>query len=259
MLQLRSLRKIFRRSDGSEIVAIDALNASFAPGEFVVLIGPNGSGKSTLFDLITGRSRLDGGAIFFDGADITRVSPHIRAQYVGLVSQSRELGLPRAMTVEEILRLALESRGIHNRAAALNYARQQLESLNPRLPRLMKSQIWSLSGGEYQLVSLAVAQTLLEPPERAPKAAILLLDEHTSHLAPAASQHVLQATVSLSKMQGMLTIMATHDPYVATTVGNRQIVLRDGRLLYDLTGAERIVEPNELRARMVGDWERQQP
>ncbi len=112
MLELRSICKTFHRSDGSKVVALDGVSTSFAAGEFVVLIGPNGSGKSTLLDLIAGRILSDHGAIVFDGMDITRAPAYTRAHYVSLVSQSRELGLPRAMTVEEVLRLALESRGI---------------------------------------------------------------------------------------------------------------------------------------------------
>src|SRR5258708_7875265 len=75
---LLELRKVSRSFGG--LAAVKAVDLNVETGEIVGLIGPNGAGKTTLFNLITGAYRPNAGAILFEGADITRMQPHIRCQ-----------------------------------------------------------------------------------------------------------------------------------------------------------------------------------
>jgi putative ABC transport system ATP-binding protein len=245
MLRLKQVTKSFRLPYGTIIKAVDKLSLSIAKTDFAVVVGPNGAGKSTLFDLISGRSYVDSGQIFFNNMDITFRPAHKRSRYITLISQLRGAGLPRAMTVREAIRLALEAGRRPLGTSIDKCISERLEVLEPGLSRLLTNQIWHLSGGEYQLVALSVATILCE--QSTDGLHIILLDEHVSQLAPKARDRVLRATTDLVNRQHLTALLATHSPVIATSLGNRQIVIANGRVVIDRSGADRINDVKDFR------------
>jgi putative ABC transport system ATP-binding protein len=209
MLKIDQLIKKFPLPNGSVITALDGFSLTLSKGDFAVIIGPNGSGKSTLFDLIAGRSFANAGRILFDGRDITFTPPHRRASKITLISQSRGSGLPRAMTVREVIELALGTNGISKLKKTAKDVSTELDVLGP-----------GLSG---------------------------IIDEHISQLAPDAKDRVLRVTTELIARKHLTAVLATHDPDVATVTGNRQLIIKKGKLDRDYSGEERIRDVADLR------------
>jgi putative ABC transport system ATP-binding protein len=218
------------------------LSLSLEPGEFVVLVGANGAGKTTLFEIIAGRIRPDAGRILLNGVDITGIPAHRRSRCVTLVSQQRGAGLPQAMTIYEVMRLTAETCGAESDARSIA---AKLDALEPGLSRILENQVRYVSGGEYQLVCLAVAALLCEANRG--NEHVLLLDEHVSQLAPGARDRVLGATRKLVETRQLTTILATHSPSVAVSVGTRQVVLAGGMVAADLKAEKRLRDYEMLR------------
>jgi len=246
MLRLKRVSKRFNIDSDREVVALNALDFELARGEFVTMVGENGSGKTTLLRVVTGEIAADAGQVLFGNVDATKMPPYHRARFVTHIHQSRESGLPLSLTVEEVMRLALESRthgitrrGIHQRAE------EQLESLRKGLSRTLKEQVWHLSGGEHQLVNLAVASVFADGPSKGGH--ILLLDEHVSQLDPVAHSVVMEATDQLIRSRRLSAVMATHNFELAVEYGDRQVVLSEGRILKEFVGESRIRSPRELK------------
>jgi putative ABC transport system ATP-binding protein len=248
MLTLDNISKKYLIPGNRVIVAVDRLSLELTLGAFAVVVGANGAGKSTLFDLIVGHSSVDEGRILIGGVDVTTTAAHKRSRRVTLISQSRSASLPKALTVREVMRLAMESGGGCRNSRLDRACCEKLEGLERNLSRILNSQLWHLSGGEYQLVALAVATVLCEHDG---KGHLLLLDEHISQLAPAARDRVVAATVQLVRDRKLTTMLATHSASVAATLGNRQIVLSGGRIHADLTEERRITDADKLRALLV--------
>ena len=87
MLEIRSACKCFGKGTVNEHTALNNLNLTLEPGEFVTVLGSNGSGKSTLFNAISGTFLLDSGRILLDGEDITFLPEHKRARNIGRLFQ----------------------------------------------------------------------------------------------------------------------------------------------------------------------------
>ncbi|HLT57324.1 MAG: ATP-binding cassette domain-containing protein [Limnochordales bacterium] len=236
MLVLEKLTKTFPVGGGSVKVAVDRVDLLIEKGQFVTVIGSNGAGKSTLLNLIGGRFLPDRGRIILDGVDITRWSEHRRAQYVGRVFQDPLQGTAASMTIEENLSMA-ERRGQRRtlargvtRAGRERY-RQLLAQLGLGLETRLHSEVGLLSGGQRQSLSLLMA-TMTHP-------ALLLLDEHTAALDPKTARQVLDLTAKIVAEYGLTTLMVTHNLEHALRMGDRTIMMHEGRIVLDLSGPER--------------------
>jgi putative ABC transport system ATP-binding protein len=248
MLQVTDLNKSFDATGTHRRIALCGVNLSLGGGEWVTLLGENGSGKSTLFRLITGEERPDSGEIILNGTKASQLPPYRRSAMVTHIHQSREEGIPKAMTVEEVMRLAVERNVCADgkgRRIDLE-VRARLESVREGFSSNASQQVWHLSGGEHQLLSLAVAAALAG--SNAVNRHLLLLDEHVSQLDPIARDEVMNSTESLIRGSGMNAIMATHDCGLASHYGDRQIILGKGRIVIDLKGQDRITNESELRS-----------
>src|SRR5579872_709318 len=109
MLRFDGVSKVFHGTNGHAVVAIDALSFDLLPGEWVVMLGENGSGKSTIFRLVTGELVPEQGEIWFHGGRASQIPPHARSRFLTHIHQSRDMGLPKSLTVWEVIRLALET------------------------------------------------------------------------------------------------------------------------------------------------------
>jgi putative ABC transport system ATP-binding protein len=206
------------------------------PGEIVSILGRTGSGKSTLLACITGERLPDRGRVQIDGEDITALPPHRRAGTVALVSQRRGAGVPGHMRVREVLWVfsgsARSPLAFMHRTHADEIARGLLEPLLPRLCDRLDSQVNTLSAGEYQVLSLACATAVLSTSKPG-GTRVLLLDEHVAHLDSRTAAFVMELTCKAIRERDLAALLVTHDLRLATSVSDRSIVIRDGRVVHD--------------------------
>ena len=147
-LRIDTLKKRYK----SRVVVKD-VSLEVSSGEIVGLLGPNGAGKTTCFYMIVGLVAVDGGRIFVDGRDISRMPMHRRAR-LGLSYLPQEASVFRKLTVEENIRAVLELQGLPE-AEILERLQQLLGDLN--IAHLHKATALSLSGGERRRVEIARA------------------------------------------------------------------------------------------------------
>ncbi|MCR3955639.1 MAG: ATP-binding cassette domain-containing protein [Gudongella sp.] len=235
MLKLENLQLTFEKGTIGEKKALKGLNLSLDKGDFVTIVGSNGAGKSTLFNAIGGRYRLDEGSICLDGVDLTGLPEHTRARDLGVLKQDPLKGTAPTLTIEENLALAYGRRSKGGIFATnrkdLKYYRELLSSLDLGLEDRMKTPVGKLSGGQRQAVTLLMC-TIASPK-------LLLLDEHTAALDPVNARKIIEITQRIVSLKSITTLMITHDIQMALTVGNRTIMMDDGRVILDIAGDER--------------------
>ena len=234
-LSIKGLTKRFDAGTINEKLVLDRFELSLHAGQFVTLLGSNGSGKTTLFNLILGRLLPDAGAILLGDEDITRQKDYKRALNIGCLYQNPLRGTAPNMTLEENLALAY-TRKASRTFFAVNrrdnaYFRDQLALLGMGLEDRMKTKMGLLSGGQRQAASLLMA-TIAQPR-------LLLLDEHTAALDPGAAEKVMAVTQQIVARDHITTLMITHDMDYALRVGERTILLQDGKIALDLFGQDR--------------------
>ncbi len=252
-LALDGVVKRFHAGTPDERVAIDALSLRLDEGEFAVVVGSNGAGKSTLLNLVAGSVEADAGRIAIDGVDVTRWPTHRRADRVARVMQDPMVGTLPTLTVEENLALAeMRARGRGLRpalgAARRTRFRDALAAFGLGLEQRLGARVGTLSGGQRQVVSLAMA--VLEAPR------VLLLDEHTAALDPRTAELVQRATLKAVGEHRLTTLMVTHDMHLALATGDRLLMMHAGRIVLDLRGEERAsmtVESLVQRFRLADD------
>ncbi|MGN0711208.1 MAG: ABC transporter ATP-binding protein [Anaerovoracaceae bacterium] len=236
MLKIENMHKTFGKGTVNEKVAINNLNFHLEKGEFVTVIGSNGAGKSTLMNCISGVFPIDSGRIVLDGQDITKSPEHKRSKLIGRVFQDPLKGTAFDMTIEENLSIALCKNSFHGLQPGLNRKqrelfREKLAMLDMGLENRLKQKARLLSGGQRQALTLFMA--VMSNPK------LLLLDEHTAALDPAAASKVLELTDYFAKEENLCTMMITHNMKDALEHGNRTILMQDGNIVMDLKGEER--------------------
>ena len=209
-----TIERVSRVFEGGH-AAVRDVDLVIADGELVVLVGPSGSGKSTLLRLIAGLDHPTSGRILIDDRDVTHVSPQERD--LAMVFQSYAL-YPHK-TVRENLAFGLRMRG----RPATEIARRvkdiaamlQIDGLLNRRPA-------QLSGGQRQRVALGRAMV------REPQA--FLFDEPLSNLDPALRLDTRAELAQLHRRLGATMVYVTHDQEEAMKLGERVVLLRDGRI-----------------------------
>ena len=236
MLKLDNICKTFNPGTINEKKALQNLSLTLKPGDFVTVIGGNGAGKSTMLNAIAGVWPVDSGSITIDGINVTGECEHKRAAYIGRVFQDPMLGTAPNMQIEENLALAMRRgrrRGLRwgvTKAEREQY-RDRLKGLGLGLEDRMTSKVGLLSGGQRQALTLLMA-TLQKPK-------LLLLDEHTAALDPKTARKVLDLTEKIVDEQNLTALMVTHNMKDAIQIGNRLIMMHEGRIIYDVAGEEK--------------------
>ena len=236
MLKLENVCKTFNAGTVNEKVALRGLNLELKEGEFVTVIGGNGAGKSTMLNSVAGVFDIDAGSISIDGIDVTHLPEHKRAKYIGRVFQDPMMGTAATMQIEENLALAARRGKPRTLRPGITKAdrafyREQLKILDLGLEDRMTAKVGLLSGGQRQALTLLMA-TLQQPK-------LLLLDEHTAALDPKTAAKVLDATERIVRKSGLTTLMITHNMRDAITYGNRLIMMYDGHIVVDVSGAQK--------------------
>ena len=236
MLELNNISKTFNAGTVNQKVALNGLNLTMNEGDFVTVIGGNGAGKSTMLNAIAGVFQVDTGKILIDGVDVTALPEYKRAKYIGRVFQDPMMGTAATMQIEENLALAARRGKPRTLRPGITKAdrafyREQLQILDLGLEDRMTTKVGLLSGGQRQALTLLMA-TLVTPK-------LLLLDEHTAALDPATAEKVLALTKKIVAENHITCLMITHNIPSALSLGNRTIMMNNGRIVLELAGAER--------------------
>jgi lipoprotein-releasing system ATP-binding protein len=218
-ISVRGLARSFRDA-GRTVDVLRGVDLDLEPGELVAVVGPSGSGKSTLLHLLGGLDRPDAGSIEVGGRRVDRLDPAERARFrnrtVGFVFQFHQL-LSDFTALENVAlpgRIAgLPAAQLERRAEAL-LAEVGLADRRDHFPS-------QLSGGEQQRVALCRALSL-EPP-------LVLADEPTGNLDPAAGELVFDLLERLVAGHGTTALVVTHNRDLARRCA-RILVLEGGTL-----------------------------
>lgn len=222
LLQTENLCKAF----GSLVVTQD-VNLTVDQGERHVVIGPNGAGKTSLVHQITGQLIPTSGRVLFKGRDIIGMRPEHICQ-MGISRTFQKNNLFRSLNARENVRLAVQAkqggwyqalRGVSIRTAQYERAEQILEQT--RLTSRLDHPVSSLSYGEQRQLEVAIA--LAAEPQ------LLLLDEPTSGMSPAETEHMIALVRELPK--DLAILMIEHDMKVVFSLANHITVLYYGEVL----------------------------
>ena len=189
-----------------------------------------------MLNAVAGVWPVDEGKILIDGVDVTRLSEHQRAAYIGRVFQDPMTGTAATMQIEENLALAAR-RGkrrtlrIGITKAEREQYRELLKILDLGLEDRLTARVGLLSGGQRQALTLLMA-TMNKPK-------LLLLDEHTAALDPKTAAKVMELTDRIVREGQLTTLMITHNMRDAIQYGNRLIMLHDGHVILDIAGEEK--------------------
>ena len=243
LIQVTDLKKHYKMGT---IKALDGVTTDIYRGDVMVVIGPSGSGKSTFLRSLNLLEEPTGGAIIFDGVDITKkkykgvdgktVKLDIDAlrQKMGMVFQHFNL-FPHMTILENMVLAPMKVKGI-SRADAEQKALQLLDRVG--LKDRADAYPIQLSGGQKQRV--AIVRELAMEPE------VMLFDEPTSALDPEMVGEVLDVMKELAK-EGMTMVCVTHEMGFAREVGNRVLFMADGKLLEEGTPEEIFEHPQHPR------------
>ncbi len=236
MLELKNITKIFNADTVNEKVALNGLSLTLNDGDFVTVIGGNGAGKSTMLNAIAGTFPVDEGNIVIDGTDITKQPEHKRAKFIGRVFQDPMTGTAADMWIEENMAVAMRrgrSRGMQwaIKDSERKVYRNMLKTLDLGLEDRLSTKVGLLSGGQRQAITLLMASM------NSPK--LLLLDEHTAALDPKTAAKVLDITERIVNENKLTTLMITHNMRDAIRLGNRLIMMHEGKIIYEVSGEEK--------------------
>ena len=236
MLKIENIRKVFNPGTINEKVALDGVDLTLEEGEFVTVIGGNGAGKSTTLNAVAGVWPVDSGKIYIGGEDVTKLSEHRRAHYLGRVFQDPMTGTATTMSIEENMAIAArrgKSRGLRwgiTKAEREKY-RQMLSTLHLGLEDRLTSKVGLLSGGQRQAITLLMAS--IQKPK------LLLLDEHTAALDPKTAAKVLEISDQIISENHLTAMMVTHNMKDAIAHGNRLIMMHEGKVILNIAGEDK--------------------
>lgn len=230
MLQISNVTKTFFPGTVNERVALDGISLTLNEGDFVSVIGSNGAGKSTLLNAVAGRLFVDSGTIEINGKNVNKLPDYKRAVHVGRVFQDPLAGTAPNLTIEENLSLAYlrgKRRGLGRSLSASRREqfREELKSLELGLEDRMTAKVGLLSGGQRQALSMLMAG-FTNPT-------IMLLDEHTAALDPSRAASVTELTQRIVERGGLTTLMVTHNMEQAIRLGNRLIMMHEGKIVWE--------------------------
>ncbi len=233
MLKINQISMTFNPGTVNAKKALDKLSLHVEKGDFISIIGANGAGKSTLFNAISGTFYTDEGTIELDGRDITLMPEHKRARMIGRLFQDPMLGTAPDISIMENMALAAGSGGwlsILSNKEKKDF-RDRVAVLGMGLEDRMSQPVRLLSGGQRQALTLLMAT--YHPPK------LLLLDEHTAALDPATAEKVLEITRDVIRDNQLTCLMITHNMHNALELGNRTLMMNQGRIIYDVRDEER--------------------
>ena len=236
MLSLSGIHKYYNPGTINEMCMFSNFSLTIQAGEFISIIGSNGSGKTSILNIICGSIPVDEGKIVLDGVDITQMPEYLRHRKIGRVFQNPALGSCPNLTILENLSLADNKGKSYNLRSGTNknrisFYRDQLHQLKIGLEDKLNTKVGNLSGGQRQALSILMAT--MTPIE------FLILDEHTAALDPATAETIMALTDQIIKEKKITAIMVTHNLRYAVEYGNRLLMMHQGNIIIDQSGAEK--------------------
>ncbi|PLX45731.1 MAG: ABC transporter ATP-binding protein [Hyphomicrobiales bacterium] len=232
MLDVRDLQSNYGR-----VKALRGIDLYVEEGELVALVGANGAGKSTLMRAISGVQPVAGGAITFDGQDITGASPDKRVKLgISQVPEGRQVFAQ--MSVEDNLELGGITRPRADTGAGIEHAFELFPVLKERRHQLAGT----LSGGEQQM--LAIGRALMARPK------LLLLDEPSMGLSPLLVDQTFGTIKDLAKA-GTTIFLVEQNAFVALSIADRGYVMEGGQTTISGSGEE-LLEDQRVKEAYLG-------
>ncbi|MFD0355856.1 ABC transporter ATP-binding protein [Streptomyces sp. NPDC127110] len=246
LLDVTGLRKTYR-TGGKEVVAVDGLSFSLAPGGALGIVGESGSGKTTTARMLVGLERPDAGRILVQGSPLTgsvrgRAARLARAKAVQIVFQDPYLSLDARLSVGAAVDGVLRLHGTRDPAARAARVRELLAQVGlgdreaTALPR-------GLSGGQRQRAAIALALAV-EP-------AVLVLDEAVSALDVSVQAQVLNLLADVRRDTGIGLVFVSHDLAVVRYVCDEALVMHRGRTVEHRPVAELLTAPRHPYTRLL--------
>ncbi len=245
LLRAEEVSKHFGR-----FTALNRVTLEIEPGVLTSIIGPNGAGKTTLINVLTGNLLCDGGRIFLNGEDITRLPPDQRVRK-GISRSFQITNIFPQMTVEQNVLLPLLARQGRTGQPFVRYdsyadTRAEAESL------LRELGLWEmrdvpaseLSHGDQRRLEIGMAL--------APHPRLCFLDEPTSGMNPLERTEVLQAIRGLAAGHDVTFVVVEHDMDMVFSISERIVVMNRGEILADGT-PEEIRDNREVREVYLGE------
>jgi ribose transport system ATP-binding protein len=228
LLEMRGISKAF-----PGVHALEDVSLEVGPGEVVALVGENGAGKSTLIKILSGCYRADAGEVVLEGRRLGRYSPH-QAQQLGISVIYQEFNLARPLSVAENIFAGRQPR---SRLGFVDFRRMEaqaqavLDSLH--LPIDARRLVGSLSVAEQQMAEIAKAISF--------QAKIIVMDEPTAVLTERETATLFELVRRL-RAQGVSVVYISHRLEEIFAIGDRVVVLRDGRRVGGLPIAEATID-----------------
>ncbi|MBS3148646.1 ABC transporter ATP-binding protein [Candidatus Woesearchaeota archaeon] len=219
MIELRNVWKTYKMG-GTPVHALQGIDLSVRPGEFLAIQGPSGSGKSTAMNLVGCLDVPTKGDIYLDGNNISKLTEsdlaQIRGKKIGFIFQ--KFNLIETLTALENVTLPMTFQGVPEQER-LKRAEKLLSQFG--LGDRMDHKPNQLSGGQQQRV--AIARSLaIDPP-------VILADEPTGNLDSKTGREVMEFLRELNKHYGKTIVLVTHDDVLAH-VADRIEFLKDGKI-----------------------------
>ena len=233
-LSCSKLKKIYNKR---EVVKSSSIEVK--QGEIVGLLGPNGAGKTTTFYMIVGLVKPDGGDVFLESANITRMPMYKRAR-LGIGYLPQEASVFRNMTVEENILSVLEFTSL-SKSERAEKSDMMLEELN--IASIRKSMGYALSGGERRRTEIARALALN------PK--FILLDEPFAGVDPIAVEDIQQIVEGLAK-RNIGVLITDHNVHETLSITTHAYLLFDGNIFMHGSPEEIAANP-EVRKMYLGE------
>jgi cell division transport system ATP-binding protein len=227
-----SFQHVSKRYPGG-VNALNDISFEIGQGEMAFLTGRSGAGKSTLLKLIALLERPSRGQVVFNGRNVSKIArrqiPYLRRQ-IGVIFQDHRLLSDKRVFDNVALPLMISG-------VAFGDIQRRVRAALDKVGLLDKEKMYPpmLSGGEQQRVGIARA-IIARPP-------VLLADEPTGNLDPGLSAELMQTFLQLNQ-SGVTMLIASHDLDLIKRLGQRVLVLEDGRIVNDVP-EQRSPEPNE--------------
>jgi cell division transport system ATP-binding protein len=218
MINFQNITKVYNNKS----VALEEVNLSIEPNEFVSIVGKNGAGKSTLIKLLIGEEKPSKGRLFFDSYEVNKLKlselPEFRRK-IGIVFQ--DFRLLSTKTAYENIAFALEVDG-KSQSEIQEFVPQILDMVG--LSDRAFNFPHELSGGEKQRV--AIARALIHQPM------LLIADEPTGNLDPLNSAEIVKLLVKINEL-GTTVVLVTHNKDIVNNLHKRVVSMDSGRIIRD--------------------------
>jgi len=234
ILEAKGLSKFYSKRH-----VVKGLNLYVSTGEIVGLLGPNGAGKTTTFYMMVGMIKPDGGKIFLDKEDLTRL-PMYRRSLMGISYLPQESSIFRKLSVEDNIRAVLEIRGLRQEEITAEVERL-LKEFN--LVELSKKDGYKLSGGERRKTEIARAIAI--------KPRFLLFDEPFAGIDPLAMIE-LKKMLSYLKSRGLGILITDHNVRDTLSITDRAYIISNGEILRE-GSPDIIVSDSRVKEAFLGE------